>query len=57
MTVFAGVAPEVASISDDHVSLVVDEAVYPIDAVYGAAYVFIDRCFVLIDRPEPVATE
>jgi His-Xaa-Ser system protein HxsD len=52
MTAFAGVPPEVASIDDDHVSLVVDESVYPLDAVYGAAYVFIDRCFVLVDRPE-----
>ncbi len=28
-----------------------DEALYPLDAIYGAAYVFIDRCFVLLDRP------
>lgn len=53
MTAFAGVAPEIASIDDDHVSLSVDESVYPLDAVYGAAYVFIDRCFVLLDRPAP----
>ncbi len=31
----------------------VDSTVYPLDAVYGAAYVFIDRCYVLLDRPEP----
>jgi His-Xaa-Ser system protein HxsD len=30
-----------------------DEATYPLDALYGAAYIFIDRCYVLIDRPEP----
>src|SRR5215475_1771334 len=34
------------------VTLTVDEAVYPLPAVYGAAYVFIDRCYVLIDRPQ-----
>lgn len=28
-----------------------DASLYPLPAVYGAAYVFIDRCFVLLDRP------
>lgn len=28
----------------------VDASVYPLEAVYGAAYVFIDRCWVLLDR-------
>ncbi len=28
-----------------------DASLYPLAAVYGAAYVFIDRCFVLLDRP------
>lgn len=28
-----------------------DESLYPLAAVYGAAYVFIDRCYVLLDRP------
>lgn len=27
-----------------------DEELYPRDAVYGAAYVFIDRCYVHLDR-------
>lgn len=27
-----------------------DEGLYPRDAVYGAAYVFIDRCYVHLDR-------
>lgn len=30
-----------------------DASLYPLEAVYGAAYVFIDRCYVLLDRPEP----
>lgn len=51
MTAFAGVPPEIASIADDHVSLTVDETIYPLASVYGAAYVFIDRCYVLVDRP------
>ena len=29
-----------------------DLGLYPLDAVYGAAYVFIDRCFVYLDAPE-----
>lgn len=33
-----------------HVSL--DEGVYPLEAIYGACYTFIDRCYVLVDRPE-----
>lgn len=33
------------------VSLNVDASVYPLQAVYGAAYIFIDRCFVFVDRP------
>lgn len=35
------------------VHLLVDEELYPLPAVYGAAYVFIDRCYVFLDRPEP----
>jgi His-Xaa-Ser system protein HxsD len=27
-----------------------DEGLYPRDAIYGAAYVFIDRCYVHLDR-------
>lgn len=51
MTAFAGVPPEVASIDADHVALTVDDTIYPLEAVYGAAYVFIDRCYVLVERP------
>ena len=32
----------------------VDESVYPLDAVYGAAYLFVDRCFVWLDRLGPL---
>jgi His-Xaa-Ser system protein HxsD len=30
-----------------------EESLYPLDAIYGAAYVFIDRCYVLLDRENP----
>jgi His-Xaa-Ser system protein HxsD len=31
-------------------TVTVDASVYPIEALYGAAYIFIDRCYVLIDK-------
>ena len=37
--------------AEGSVTITVDSAVYPLEAVYGAAYIFIDRCFVLLDRP------
>lgn len=33
------------------VALVIDEELYPRDAIYGAAYLFVDRCWVFLDRP------
>ncbi len=38
--------------SSGSVALRVDAAAYPLDALYGAAYVFIDRCYVLLDKPD-----
>ena len=35
------------------VAVTLDESVYPLDAVYGASYTFIDRCYVLLDRVSP----
>ena len=34
------------------VTLRVDPATYSLDAIYGAAYIFIDRCFVVLDKPD-----
>ncbi len=34
------------------VTLAVDATIYPLQALYGASYIFIDRCYVFIDRPE-----
>jgi His-Xaa-Ser system protein HxsD len=34
------------------VAMRVDANLYPLEAVYAAAYVFIDRCFVFLDKPE-----
>ena len=32
------------------VTVTVDAALYPLEALYGAAYIFIDRCYVLLDK-------
>lgn len=29
----------------------IDETLYALDAIYGAAYLFIDRCYVFLTRP------
>jgi His-Xaa-Ser system protein HxsD len=39
-----------ATFGEGWVELSFDEELYPKDAVYGAAYVFIDRCYVHLDR-------
>lgn len=38
-------------LSDRQIRFVIDEQLYPRDAIYGAVYIFIDRCYVLLDRP------
>lgn len=50
---FEGV-PEVLASADleaSAVHLTLDDTVYPLEALYGASFTFIDRCFVHIDRP------
>lgn len=39
------------------VSFVLDEDLYPRDAVYGAAYLFVDRCFIFLTRPKDASIE
>lgn len=41
------------SLGSDHASFDIDETVYPLDAIYGGAYLFVDRCFVYLSRPKP----
>jgi His-Xaa-Ser system protein HxsD len=36
----------------DCVSFEVDETVYPLEAIYGGAYLFVDRCYVFLSRPQ-----
>jgi len=39
----------------DHISFDIDETVYPLEALYGASYLFLDKCFVFLSRPSPQA--
>ncbi len=37
-------------LSQGTATFAVDPTLYPLDALYGAAYIFIDRCFVFLDK-------
>ena len=39
------------ALDERQVSFTVDETLYPLDAIYGAAYLFVDRCYVFLSRP------
>jgi len=41
------------SIDADQIVFEIDETLYPLDALYGACYLFVDRCFVYLSRPRP----
>ena len=43
------------SLGPDQISFEVDETVYPLEAVYGASYLFLDRCYVYLSRPRTAA--
>lgn len=40
-----------ADLAASAAAVTLDATAYPLEAVYGATYVFIDRCFVLIEKP------
>ncbi|MCU1277079.1 MAG: hypothetical protein JWM53_625 [bacterium] len=40
-------------LTDASAHIIVEETLYPLEALYGASYIFIDRCYVLLDRPQP----
>src|SRR5690554_4111573 len=50
---FSDVPEALVSVSttERSVSMNLDAELYPLQAVYGASYVFLDRCFVFLDRP------
>jgi len=45
------------SLGPDHISFAVDESLYPLEAVYGACYLFLEKCFVYLSRPAPQSVE
>jgi His-Xaa-Ser system protein HxsD len=49
-----GIPAELVSADMDagSVSITVDAALYPLEALYGASYIFIDRCYLLMDKPD-----
>lgn len=47
----AGLEQTVVDPENNRVNVLFERGLYPLDAVYGAAYIFIDRCFVLLDAP------
>jgi His-Xaa-Ser system protein HxsD len=41
----------VCSVEAGSILIDLDEELYPRDAIYGACYLFIDRCYVFLSRP------
>jgi len=39
--------------ANNRVSVAVNPAVYPLDVIYGAGFVYVDRAFVMLDRLDP----
>ena len=37
--------------AERRVTFEIDEEIYPRDAIYGAAYLFLDRCYLFLGRP------
>ena len=49
-------APEVLTQQDDKLILRLNKGMYPLDVIYGAAYVFIDKAYVLLGRADEDTT-
>ena len=37
---------------ENEIIILLDESIYPIDAIYGASYLFVDRCFLFFHRED-----
>ena len=55
MTDSAPLEPEVEDftfeLADREISFAIDEDLYALDAIYGASYLFVDRCYLFLSRP------
>ena len=49
-------APEILSEQDGKLVLSLDKGLYPLDVIYGAAYVFIDRAYILLGKVDDKIT-
>lgn len=38
-------------LGEREIRFALDEQIYPRDAIFGASYIFVDRCYVFLDRP------
>lgn len=45
------------TLGPDRIAFEVDESVYPLEAIYGAAYLFIEKCYVYLSRPKQGVVE
>jgi His-Xaa-Ser system protein HxsD len=43
-------APDILTASKGKLTLALDKGIYPLDVIYGAAYIFIDRAYVLLGK-------
>jgi His-Xaa-Ser system protein HxsD len=43
---------DLVSIEAESVSLRLDATLYPLSAIYSAAYIFLDRAYLLLDQPD-----
>jgi His-Xaa-Ser system protein HxsD len=43
----------VVDAANNRVSVAVNPAVYPLDVIYGAGFIYVDRAFVILDRIDP----
>lgn len=45
------------SLGPDQISFEVDESVYSLEAIYGACYLFLEKCFVYLSRSKPAVVD
>ena len=39
-------------LTSNTISFLIDESVYPLDAIYGSCYLFVERCFVFLHKED-----
>ncbi|MCB9729150.1 MAG: His-Xaa-Ser system protein HxsD [Deltaproteobacteria bacterium] len=49
-------APEILTAKDGKLVLSLDKGLYPLEVIYGAAYIFIDRAYVLLGKVDDTIT-